>query len=119
MRGSVAELLAKGGPGVKVRYERLMRVIRGFGRKDEGVQVSGLKTMIAFNAPALMGGAVAMRKGLKVSLILPGEYGHRTLRKRQAMSVMKVSHEFLLVEDGEMDEAFCELVREAWELARE
>src|SRR5262245_12339306 len=104
---------AKTDPHVRALFDRLVKVARGCGK----VQVSALKTMIALNAPAMMGGAAVQRKALKVSLILPGVREHPTLRKRYEMSTIKISHQFSLAAREDFDDAFEELIREAWELA--
>lgn len=106
---------ARSEPHVRAIFDRLVGVAASCG----AVQVSALKTMIAINAPKLMGGAGAQRGALRVSLVLPGARSHRTLVGRQAMSEIRISHRFTLREEGDFDGAFEDLVREAWELAAE
>ncbi|MCA9288248.1 MAG: hypothetical protein KDA05_06680 [Phycisphaerales bacterium] len=100
-------------PLVREIFDGFVRVAKSCGK----VQVSALKSMIALNAPKLMGGASAQRKALRVSLILPGPRQHPTLRRRQEMGSLRISHQFVLETIDALDADFEALIREAWELA--
>lgn len=112
-RLSVDAHFAKSEPWVREAFDRIVRGAKSCGP----VQVSALKTMIALNAPAMMGGVSVQRQALKLFLILPWPREHATLRRRQEMSAIKISHEFALKDAADFDGALEELVREAWELA--
>lgn len=112
-RFELGPLLDGKAPHVVKMYHRLVKLARSLG----SVQVRPLKTTIAIAAPSIMANLTPQKQKLKVLLVLPGPFEHRTLKRRQPMSTVRLSHEFSLAAESDLDGDFEQLVREAYDLA--
>lgn len=97
-------------PSVRETFDRFLEVIETCGP----VEVIPQKTRIAIQARVRFAGCVVRKRWLLANLWLTQRVEHRRLRRTDEFGPYSFGHQFRLVIPDDIDDEFCELVRDAY-----